>query len=102
VTVGVAHKDYSYPSMLRAVFMMIKNSLAALLPGSNRRRYVQVNAAVNPEALEKLRSMVEQGSLRVPIDSCWGMKDAPKVRSMAAFSRIHAKLTLICRRMTRC
>jgi hypothetical protein len=69
VTVGVAHKDYSYSSMLRAVFMMIKNSLASLLLGSNRRRYVQVNAAVNPEALEKLRSMVEQGSLRVPIAS---------------------------------
>ena len=67
--------------MLHAVFGMILNILTSLLPGNNRREYVQVNAAVNMEAMEKLRSLVEQGKLRVPIDSCWGMKDALKVRS---------------------
>jgi hypothetical protein len=68
--------------MLRAVFMMVINSLKSLLPGKGKREYVQVNAAVNVEALERLRSMVEYRRLKVPIDSCWSMKDALKVRSL--------------------
>jgi Zinc-binding dehydrogenase len=80
VTVGVAHKTYGYLSMLHAVFRMAVNSLTSLLPGKERRKYVQVNAAVNTEALEKLRSLAEEGKLRVPIDSCWGMMEALKVR----------------------
>jgi hypothetical protein len=57
------------------------NCLTSVLPGDSRRKYVQVNAAVNPEAMEKLQSLVERGKLRVPIDSCWDMKDALMVRS---------------------
>ncbi len=81
VTVGIAHKNYRYSSMLHAVFMMVMNSLTSLLPGDGQRKYVQVNAAVNLDAMEKLRSLVEQGKLRVPVDSCWDMKNALKVRS---------------------
>lgn len=42
---------------------------------------MQVNAAVNLEGLVGLRSMVEQGKLKIPIDSCWDMKDALQVRA---------------------
>lgn len=66
--------------MLGALSAMTLNSLASLLPGDGRRRYLQVNATVNPEALERLRLLVEQGKLRVPIDSCWDLKDALQVR----------------------
>lgn len=59
---------------------MVLNRLTSMLPGDGRRRYLQVNAAVNPEALERLRSLVQQGKLRVPIDSCWDFKDALQVR----------------------
>jgi hypothetical protein len=81
VTVGIAHKNYSYSSMLGAVLKMIKNSLTSLLPGPKQRKYVQVNAAVNLEGLVGLRSRVEQGKLKIPIDSCWDMKDALQVRA---------------------
>lgn len=60
--------------------MMVMNSLTSFLPGAGQRKYLQVNAAVNLEAMEKLWAVVEQGKLRVPIDSCWEMEDALKVR----------------------
>jgi hypothetical protein len=72
--------------MLYVVVTMIKNIVFSLLPGDKQRRYLQVNAAVNPEGMEKLRSMVEQKTLRVPIDSCWEMNDALKVRSTSWIS----------------
>lgn len=80
VTVGIAHKEYRYSSFLPALFLMVMNTLTALVPGRAQRRYLQVNAAVNLEAMERLRSLVEAGKLRVPIDSCWAMNDALKVR----------------------
>lgn len=67
--------------MLYAVFMMALNGLPSLLPGNRQRKYVQVNAAVTVGAMEKLGSLVEAGKLKVPIDSCWEMGDALKVRS---------------------
>lgn len=86
VTVGVAHKHYTYSSMVHAVIMIAVNILSSFLPGDKKRRYVQVNSAVNGEDMESLRSMVEQGRLRVPVDSCWHMKDALEVRSSRTIS----------------
>lgn len=56
---------------------------------------MQINSTVNIEALEKLRSLVERGKLRVPVDSCWDMKDALHVRhfNLAFPSSLH-ELTL--------
>lgn len=59
---------------------MIKNSLISLFPGQGKRKYLLVNAVVSLEGLEELRLMVERGLLRIPIDSCWDMEDAIKVR----------------------
>lgn len=81
VTVGIAHNEYRYSSMLHAVFRMVMNSLTSLLPGNGQRKYLLANAAVNVDAMERLRSTVEEGKLRVPIDSCWDMEDALQVRS---------------------
>ena len=80
VTVGIAHKDLSYSSMLYVLFRMVTNRLIARLPGEGRRSYLLVTATMNLEATEKMRSMIEQGKLSVPIDSCWDMKDALQVR----------------------
>jgi hypothetical protein len=80
VTVGIAHKDLSYSSMLYVVFRMVTNRWLSLLPGEGRRSYLLVAATMNLEATEKLRSMAEQGKLSVPIDSCWDMEHALQVR----------------------
>jgi hypothetical protein len=69
--------------MLFAVFGMMSNVVASLLPGERHRRYVQVSATANLEGMEKLRRMVEEGKLKIPIDSCWDMEDALKVRLSA-------------------
>jgi hypothetical protein len=80
VTVGIAHNHYNYSSMLYAVFRMVTNKLISILPGEGQRKYVLVSATMNLEAVDKMRSMAEQGKLSVPIDSSWDMKDALQVR----------------------
>lgn len=74
--------------MLGAVWEMVINNVVSLLPGEARRSYLQVNAVVNPEALERLRCLVEQEKLRVPIDSCWDMSDALQVSKRAGFALV--------------
>lgn len=85
---------------------MMKNILTSFLPSNSKRKYVQVAATVNSEAMEKLRSMMERGALRVPIDSCWDMKDALKVRMTFLFlfssTSSFTVLTFGCRRMKGC
>lgn len=72
---------------------MIKNSLISLFPGEGQRKYLQVNAIATLKGLEKLQLMVEQGKLRVPIDSCWDLPDVIKVRSITVSSAVTDQLT---------
>jgi hypothetical protein len=39
------------------------------------RNYICISAVVTPEALQRLRELVEQGKLAVVLDSCWDMGD---------------------------
>ena len=79
MSVGVANKEYSYSSMLTALWKMLANVTASWIPAIPQRRYIQANSWVNQERLERLRSLVEQGKLRVLVDSCWEMEDALEV-----------------------
>lgn len=95
VTVGVANLEYSYMSMMKAVGSMLYNVVASLVPGDQHRRYVQVASMVNQQRLERLGAMMEEGRLRVPIDSTWEMEDALKV------GRIYSQTLLTTCRHTR-
>jgi NADPH:quinone reductase-like Zn-dependent oxidoreductase len=78
VTVGIAFDEYTYPSMLHAVFQMLKNVVLPCWIGGAPRRYVQAASFVDQDRLHRLKRFCEEGTLRVHIDSRWGFEDAPK------------------------
>lgn len=61
--------------------MMFKNTLQPIWLGGVPRKYVRVTGLVTPQRLRELGKLVEEGKLKVPIDSCWEMQDAQKVSS---------------------
>lgn len=80
VTVGVALKDYTISNMLYISWlMMLKNVFWPIWLGGVPRKYVRVTGLVTPERLQKLGDLVEQGKLKVIVDSCWEMQDAQQV-----------------------
>jgi hypothetical protein len=79
VTVGIAFKEYSISSMLKAASLMLRNILWPRLLGGVQRDYVNITGLVNLETIEKLGLLVEEGKLKVVVDSCWDMEDVLKV-----------------------
>ncbi|KAF9266615.1 NAD(P)-binding protein [Marasmius fiardii PR-910] len=85
VTVGVAITDYTYLSMMRVLFSMIRNFV---WPAATRK-YVQVMGVSNREGLRRLSNLVEEGKIKkVHLDSCWEMEDV-----LQACSFIHCYTT---------
>ena len=80
VTVGVAFEEYTVSGMLYAAFLMLKNRLWPSVLGGVPREYANVTVIANLELVEKLRQLVEEGKIKVVVDSCWDMEDALKVR----------------------
>ncbi|KAH0544779.1 hypothetical protein FGG08_001146 [Glutinoglossum americanum] len=78
VTVGVAHSDYTVPSMLYAVYSMLWNAWVPHWLGGGERRYVNANVTANLEMLEELGRLVREGKIRVLVDSRWDGRDALK------------------------
>jgi hypothetical protein len=82
VTVGVAFSDYTYMSMLWAIACMMKNLTWPWVLGGIPRKYAQVAAVPILQGLEELKELCEKGELKVPVDSCWGLENALKVREL--------------------
>lgn len=83
VTVGIALKDYTFLSMLQVTWlMMLKNVLQPVWLGGVPRKYIRVMALVTQERLQELQRLVEEGKLKVSVDSIWEMEDVQKVRTM--------------------
>jgi len=78
VTVGVAFKEYTVPSMLQAVCLMLKNSWWPRALWGVPREYICVNAVANLDMMERLASLVDEGALKMVVDSRWDMTDAVK------------------------
>jgi Zinc-binding dehydrogenase len=78
-TVGIAFVKYSFSSILEAVYLMLKNILWPRLLGGVQRDYVNVTGIANLATMENLGLLVEEGKLKVVVDSCWGMEDVLKV-----------------------
>ena len=76
---GVAFAEYTVPSMLYALSLMLKNTGWPRALGGGPRDYIYISAIVTLEALQRLRELVEQGKLAVVLDSCWDMGDVLKV-----------------------
>jgi NADPH:quinone reductase-like Zn-dependent oxidoreductase len=79
VTVGPQAYSYTYLGMLSTIATMLKNVLWPQVCGGTPRPYIQVAAAANLADMEELAEKMEEGALRVHLDSCRGMEDVQKV-----------------------
>ena len=80
VSVGVAFQEYTFLSVLRATYLMLKQAWWSQTLGGVSREYIGVTGIANLEVMEQLRELVEKRRLRVVIDSCWRIEDALMVR----------------------
>lgn len=87
VSVGVVFQEYSISSLLYASSLMLKNTWWPKILGCGLRDYVCVSGFTSLEAMEKLGKMVEEGKLKVVVDSCWDMEDFLRVRLGYAYQR---------------
>ncbi|ESK86129.1 zinc alcohol dehydrogenase [Moniliophthora roreri MCA 2997] len=90
VTVGVAFKEITYSSVLRASFDMLRN----MIWPPSQRKYVQVTGVANREALEKLGRLVEDGKLRIVIDSYFQMEEVLQAYTRALSKRAGGKIVI--------
>ena len=81
VSVGVAFEDYTYFSMFRAVYLMLKHSWWSQTVGAVSRAYIGVTGVTSLALMERLGELVEQKRLKVVVDSCWELNDVLKVSS---------------------
>ena len=81
VSVGVMSKDLSVASVIQSVLKIGSNLYWPRLLGGVSRPYLQKTASVDLTSLEELRALVEDGKLRVVVDSCFSIADAKKVRT---------------------
>jgi len=64
--------------MLQAVYLMLKNGWWPRALWGVPREYICVNAVANLDMMERLASLVEEGTLKMVVDSRWDMTDAVK------------------------
>ena len=72
-------KDTSVGSLLSVMWSMTQNLLWPKLLGGTPRSYSFINAAPNSKQLGILKRLVEEGKLKMPVDSLWSMEDGLKV-----------------------
>ena len=72
-------KDIGFANILGTMWSMAQNFLWPKLLGGTPRVYGFISADPNQKQLAKLKRMVEEGKLRMPVDSLWDMEDGLKV-----------------------
>jgi len=80
ITVGPRAYSYTYLGMFSTIATMFKNALWPRLCGGVATPYIQVAAAANLSDMQRLAKMVEDGTLKVHVDSCFEMEDVQKVK----------------------
>ena len=80
VSVGPKAKSYTYWGVLSTLGVMMKNFLWPRILGGVPRMYVQVTGIVSSEALEGLKTMIEEQKLRVHVGKLVELGDVHEVR----------------------
>jgi hypothetical protein len=78
-TVGIALKEYTVSCIFQSMSLMLSNALWPSIFGGGQREYANITGIANLEVMEKLGRWVEEGKLKVVVNSCWDMEDALKV-----------------------
>jgi hypothetical protein len=82
--------------MLRAVSLMLKNSWWPRALGGVPRECICVSAVANLDMMERLASLVMEGTLKMVVDSRWDMADAVKVGFTSYLFSISKSIILGC------
>ncbi|PVH71951.1 zinc-binding oxidoreductase [Cadophora sp. DSE1049] len=94
VSVGPAMPTYSMGAILYSIGQMASNFLWPQFLGGPNRPYVQFAATATQEEMQRLADMVQDGKLRVPIDSCWDMEDVLKSYERMLSRRARGKVVV--------
>ncbi|KAF8855831.1 GroES-like protein [Acephala macrosclerotiorum] len=86
LSIAIQVPDYNYSSLLCAIGMLMSNMLWQRFLGGVDRQYAQVNGIANSKSMERLARMIEDGKLKVPIDSVWNFEDV-----LQAYEKIMSK-----------
>jgi hypothetical protein len=80
VSVGPKAKSYTYWGILSTLGVMMKNFLWPRILGGVPRAYVQVTGIASSESLKRLKTIVEEGKLRVHVGTLVEFGDVHEVR----------------------
>ncbi|KAG9237156.1 hypothetical protein BJ875DRAFT_370559 [Amylocarpus encephaloides] len=92
VNIGPSAPSYTFGDMLYVLGQMAKNFLLPPWLGGVGRPYIQITAIPNLQDFERLAVMVEEGKLKMSIDSTWELKDALKAYEIMNSHRARGKV----------
>jgi NADPH:quinone reductase-like Zn-dependent oxidoreductase len=79
-SVGPVLGSYTYIGMFACLLTMGMNSFLPVWAGGVNREYRQVTSMVDPDKLERLRQLCDEGQLEVLVGEAWAFEDAIQVR----------------------
>jgi hypothetical protein len=79
VSIGPKAKSYTYWGLFSTIGVMMNNFMWPQILGGVPRKYVQVTGIANQEAMREMRTMMEEGSVRVHVGTMVDFKDAQEV-----------------------
>jgi NADPH:quinone reductase-like Zn-dependent oxidoreductase len=85
VSIGPKAKSYTYWGVLSTLGMMMSNFMWPQTLGGVPRKYLQVTGIANKEAMEELRELMEERSLRVHVGTIVDFKDAQEASNHLVF-----------------
>jgi NADPH:quinone reductase-like Zn-dependent oxidoreductase len=94
VSVGIAFRSYAYSSILYSLFLMAKNALLPHFFGGGTAPYIVASGFVTLEGMEKLAAMVDEGKLKVVVDSCWDMEDVVQAYGVILSKKAQGKVVV--------
>ena len=81
ITVGPSPQDYNFVGIVSTVGLIISNALLPSWLGGVDRPYFTAKGFPDLPGMERVARLAAEG-MKVPIDSCWDLEDAMKVRFM--------------------
>ena len=97
VAVGIKIKEWNVWGFLGVAKQMMLNALwpvSTWLGGTGRTWKATSMMEARPEVMEKLVSLLDEGKIRVPVDSVWKFEDALKGYEVLESKRARGKVVI--------
>ncbi|KAF7594174.1 zinc ion binding [Aspergillus hancockii] len=94
ISVGPMLGSYTYMGMFACLLKMAMNTCLPVWAGGVNREYRQVASMVDPDKLERLRKLCEEGQLEVLVPEIWVFEDAIHAFQVLASGHARGKLVI--------